>query len=84
MRGFPVLGRRIGVAVGFVQNESAGIVGLLQQIEPRDARFLYAVTGILDRGLPKGIDVFRFDVDVNDKDHHRSLHRRIYRLPAPG
>jgi hypothetical protein len=50
------------------QHEVGGIAHLLDYVQAGHARFLYAVAGILQRCLVKGVDKFWFDVYVHVDD----------------
>jgi hypothetical protein len=45
-----------GVAIDLVEDESRGVVLLLEEIEARDAGFLGAVFGVDGGGLLEGVD----------------------------
>jgi hypothetical protein len=64
-----LVGRRgLGGAVDLDQQEPGGIVLLLQNVEPRDARLLQAVPRVLDASGLEGIYLigFHLDLDVDD------------------
>ena len=59
------------VVVGLNEDEPGWIIGLLNHIEPGNARFLNAMPRIFDRRLAKFLDTLRPDMDVNVDDEHR-------------
>jgi len=69
VRGFLVRRSRTEIAIDFYKHESRGIIELLADIEPGNARFANALTAVFDTGAAKGLLVSRFhmNVDVNDK-----------------
>ena len=70
MSGFLVAGRCLGIAIDLDQQEPGGIIGLLDDIEARDAGFLDTVLGVFDRGSPEGVGAFRFHFYLNMNDEH--------------
>ncbi len=70
MSGFLVAGRRLGIAIDLYQQEPGGIIGLLDDIEARDAGFSDTVTGVFDRGGSEGVGAFRFHFYMNMNDEH--------------
>ena len=70
MGGFLMAGRRLGVPIDINQQEPGGIIGLLDDIEARDAGFPDTVAGVFDRGGSEGIDAFRFHLYMNMNDEH--------------
>ena len=71
---------RIGRAIGFDQHKSRRIVLVLKHIKARNTRFLNTGAGIRYRGLSEGINVLRFQVNVDVYDQHvveslNGLHR---------
>src|SRR5450755_1332125 len=73
VRGLLMLGGRGGVAIDFVQDESGGVVLLLEEIEAGDAGFFGAVLGVDGGGLLESVDEFGFDARLNDEDVHASI-----------
>lgn len=61
-------GWRFRGAVYFDEGEPRGIIGLLDKIETRDARFADTRSGVFQRGGFKPVDAFRFHLDL-DVDH---------------
>lgn len=70
MGGFLVAGRRLGIPIDLDQQESGGIIGLLDDIEARDAGFPDTVAGVFDRGGPEGVGAFRLHFYLNMNDEH--------------
>ena len=66
---------RVGVGV-------AWIVGLLQEVEPRDAGFGDAVTRVFDRRGREGVDAVRFDVDPDLNHEHGGIVEEVMRAGA--
>ena len=60
----------VAAAVNLYQREARGIVGLLQEIEARDAGFQPGGACIFDGSQPERLEVFRFHVDVDEKNEH--------------
>ena len=57
-------------AVGFDEHEARGIVGLLDDIEARDAGLADARTGVGERGGLEGVDALGFHVNEDMDDVH--------------
>jgi len=70
--GFLVMGCGFVSAIDLSQQEPGWVVGLLDHIEARDARFFHAVLRVLDAGCFEGLDGFRFDSNMNVNDEHGS------------
>lgn len=81
MRGFLVRGRSGGVPVDFHQDKTGGIVCLLADIEPGDARLSNAGGGIGDRGGFEGLDELGLYLHVNMNDQHGGV-GGVYGEPA--
>lgn len=62
--------RRVGIAINLNEREVRRIVRLLQHIEACDARLLYAIARVVERGGEKGVDVFGEDVDEDLDGQH--------------
>ena len=67
MDGFLVAGGCFGIPISLDQNESRGIVFLLDDDEARDAGFQDAIAGIFDGGGSEGFYAFRLHVNMNNE-----------------
>jgi hypothetical protein len=56
--------------IDFDQHKARWVIALLDHVKPSNARLLYALAGILDRGPTKGVHVLRFDVHINMNNQH--------------
>ena len=63
-------GGGFGCAVNFDEHETRRVVLLLANIETRDAGFLGAVPGIVESGLPEGVDRIGLHANMNVDDEH--------------
>ena len=68
-----MLGGGGGVSIDLVEDESGGVVLLLEEIEAGDAGFFSAVLGVDGGGLLEGVDELGFDARLNDEDVHASI-----------
>ena len=59
-----------GRAVGFNEDETRGIIGLLDDIKTGDAGFAHALAGIREARGGEGPDAFGFYVNVDMDDEH--------------
>jgi len=73
VRRFLVPGRIIWSAVDFDQDKARRVVLLLEDIESRDTRFLYAVTGVLNGGGPEGFNPIGLNMGKNMDYKHNIL-----------
>ena len=72
--GSGLVGCRIGrAAIYFNQDEKAGIILTLDQIEPGDARFLQTGPGVGHGGFDEGRHAFREYGDINMYDKHADI-----------
>jgi hypothetical protein len=69
VRGFLVRRSRIEIAVDLHKHKPRGIIELLADVEPGNARLANALSAVFDTGVAKGLLASRFhmNVDVNDK-----------------
>ena len=58
------------VAVYFNQEETSGIVDLLDDVEARDAGLAHAGLRICEGGRFESLDVLRLNVNMNMNDEH--------------
>ena len=72
MRGLLVMGGGLVAAINLDQQEAGGVIGLLHQVKPGNARLLHAVARILEAGFLKGVNEFRFDSRMHVNDKHGS------------
>ena len=70
MRGGFVLGWGAVGAIRLDQREARGVIGLLQHIEARDARFEDAVCGVVERGGLEGGHMLGEDMHEHLNDEH--------------
>ncbi len=60
----------IGIAIDLDQYEAGGIGGLADDVEPRDAGFQYAVSGVLKRGGYERVFQPRLNLNINVNNVH--------------
>src|SRR5882762_2919641 len=70
MFGFLMCRRRAGRAIAFHQDKSRGLILLLENVEPGNARLLETFLRIGNGGPLKSLHRFRFYVNVNMNDKH--------------
>jgi hypothetical protein len=73
MGGLSVPGRGFLVAVYLDQNKARWVILLLDKIEARDPRFLYAVSSVLQSERLEIVDEFRHNLRIDKHDKHSTL-----------
>jgi hypothetical protein len=68
----------VGIAVGLNENKAGGILGMLETLEPGDARFLDALARVGEGGLLKGIHGLGFDMNMDMNDEHKNQFSKKY------
>ena len=72
--GCVLVGRGRGlVAVNFDEDETRGLILLLNDVESGDAWFLHALLGVFDCGMAKSLDRSGLHVDMDMNDEHSFL-----------
>jgi hypothetical protein len=70
MRGLLVRGGGVGRAVDLDEDETRGIVGLLDDVKTGDAGFAHTLAGVRETRGGEGLDASGSDVDVDMNDEH--------------
>ncbi|SPE50899.1 hypothetical protein SBV1_1240002 [Verrucomicrobia bacterium] len=70
--GFFVCPRRFRRLVRLDQHEAGGLILALDEIEPGNAGFLEAFSGIGQRGGFKSLKALRLDLNMNVDDQHKA------------
>ena len=83
VRGELVGGLGFRSAVGFDEDETSGVVGLLDDIEAGDAGLAEAGGGVGEDGGFEGVDGFGADLDVDVNDEHGGRDRERLTTKPP-
>ena len=73
---FLVRRRGSGVAIHLHEHETRRVILLLDDIEARHARLFQAFTRVGKRRLFEGLNVFRFDMNMNVNHKHGATNMR--------